>query len=172
MPPPIQKRVRLHLKVLAEPVTFPLGHMIEAMREVYEAKGIGVEVASEERLTLPQLEDLAVGSCVAGSLTTEQRRLFDHRDQAGDNDVCVYLVRSTVPAVNGCAAHPPGRPSVVVASRATLWTLAHEVGHVLGLPHVNPTDRLMTIRTSEITNPPPDLLPVEVKRMLGSPFTQ
>jgi hypothetical protein len=170
--PPIQQRVRLHLKVLVEPVTFPLDDMIQAMREVFEAKGIGVEVASEEELALPQLEDLAVGGCVAGSLTAEQRRLFTHRDGVANEDICVYLVRSTVPATNGCAAHLPARPAVVVASRATRWTLAHEIGHVLGLPHVNPTNRLMTTRTEKITDPPPDLVPAEVKRMLDSPFTR
>lgn len=169
---PSQQSVRLHLKVLMEPVTFSLDDMIQAMREVFEANGIGVDVASKEDLALPQLEDLAVGGCTAGSLTAEQRRLFTHREGAGNDDVCVYLVRSTVPAVNGCAAHLPDRAAVVVASGATLWTLAHEVGHVLGLRHVNPTHRLMTTRTINITDPPPDLVPAEVKRMRESPFTR
>ena len=164
--------VRLHLKVLVEPVTFPLDDMIQAMREVFEPHGIGVDVATREELTLPQLADLTVGSCTARSLTAEQRRLFTHREGAGNDDVCVYLVRSTVPAVNGCAAHLPERAAVVVASRATRWTLAHEVGHVLGLRHVNPTHRLMTTQTINITDPPPDLVPAEVKRMRESPFTR
>ena len=60
-------------------------------------------------------------------------RPFANRDGAGGNDVVVYFVRSTVPPFNGCAAHPAGRPGAVVARGASQWTLAHEVGHVLGL---------------------------------------
>ena len=45
---------------------------------------------------------------------------------------------------------------------ATQWTFAHEVGHVLGFFHVNNNDRLMTGNgTSNITNPPPDLVATE-----------
>jgi hypothetical protein len=78
-----------------------------------------------------------------------------------------------VPPFNGCAAHPADRPGAVVAQGATQWTLSHEVGHVLGLDHVNNNDRLMTGNgTSNITNPPPDLVTDEVTDMLDSAFTQ
>ena len=84
----------------------------------------------------------------------------------------VYFVRSTVPPFNGCAAHPAGQPGAVVVQGATQWTLAHEVGHVLGLPHVDNNDRLMTGNgTANITNPPPDLTTSEVSTMAASPFT-
>jgi hypothetical protein len=54
----------------------------------------------------------------------------------------------------------------VVARGATIWTLAHEVGHVLGLRHVNDNDRLMTGNgTSNIVNPPADLTAGEVVAM-------
>ena len=73
-------------------------------------------------------------------------------------------MRTTNPSFNGCAAFPTNRPSAVVASIASEWTLGHEVGHVLGLPHVTPTDRLMTGGgTNNITNPPSDLVASEVR---------
>ena len=93
--------------------------------------------------------------------TAEQNQLFAHRNNAGANDVVVYFVRSTVPPFNGCAAHPAGRPSGSGgrAGNGTQWTLAHEVGHVLGLLHVDNNNRLMTGNgTANITNPPPDLI--------------
>ena len=84
----------------------------------------------------------------------------------------MYFVRSTVPAYNGCAAFPAGRPGAVVASGASAWTVGHEVGHVLGLSHVSDNNRLMTgLGTDNITNAPPDLIASESTTMLASAQT-
>ena len=49
----------------------------------------------------------------------------------------------------------------------------NEVGHVLGLNHVNDTNRLMTGGgTANITNPPPDLVESERQTMENSALTQ
>ncbi|HEX6373926.1 MAG TPA: hypothetical protein VF006_33670 [Longimicrobium sp.] len=173
MPNPPQQTVRLHLKVLVEPTSFTLAQMVDGMRQVYEANGIGVEIAGTERLNLPGLEDVEVGECRMGMVTQEQRQLFANRGGAAATDVCVYFVRSTVPPLNGCAAHPDGQPAAVVVRSASRWTLGHEVGHVLGLRHVSSTDRLMTGGgTGGITNAPPDLVQSEIDTMLASPFTR
>jgi hypothetical protein len=109
----------------------------------------------------------------AGNLPSTQTQLMANRNSVATNDVVVYFVRSTNPSFNGCAAHPANRPSAVVASIASEWTLGHEVGHVLGLGHVTPTDRLMMGGgTNNITNPPPDFVAGEVQTMDNSPFTQ
>lgn len=163
--------VRIHSKVLTEP-NIPIDTMIDRMREVYESVGIHVQEASRETLNLPTLNDCDVGACVSGVTTTEQNQLFSNRNNVGENEITVYFVRSTVPPYNGCAAHPDGRPGAVVASGATQWTLAHEVGHVLGLNHVDNNNRLMTGNgTSNITNPPPDLIASEVETMKDSDLT-
>jgi hypothetical protein len=143
--------------------------MIVSMQQVYESIGIRVHRVSTETLNLPNLNDVDVGTCTRGSVTQEQTDLFANRNNAGPNDVVVYFVRTTVPPSNGCAAHPTGRPGAVVASGATTWTLAHEVGHVLSLIHINDNNRLMTGNgTSRITNPPPDLISQEVLSMIKS----
>jgi hypothetical protein len=50
--------------------------------------------------------------------------------------------------------------------------MGHEIGHVLGLVHVNDNNRLMTGNgTSNITNPPPDLISTEVNTMRASALT-
>jgi hypothetical protein len=164
--------VRFHAKILTAP-TIPVATMVERMRGVYATRGIGLQWASTENLSFPLLNDLDVGQCFRGQSTAEQTQLFANRNNAGANDVVVYFIRSTVPPFNGCAAHPPGRPGAVVVQNATQWTLAHEVGHVLGLPHVNNNDRLMTGNgTGNITNPPPDLIASEATTMRNSAFTQ
>jgi hypothetical protein len=164
--------LRVHVKVLSEPTTVARAQMIQSMRDVYAGVGIDVVIASEETLNLPTLNDLDVGTCVVGSTTSEQNDLFGHRNNAGANDICVYFVRSTVPPLNGCAAHPAGRPSAVVTSVASRWSMGHECGHVLGLSHVADTDRLMMGGgTWNITNPPPDLIQSEINTMIASPLT-
>lgn len=168
--------VRMHVKVLTQP-TIPLATMITRMREIYESVGIRLEVASTENLNLPALNDCDVGECVRGTTTAEQNQLFANRNNVGANEVVAYLIRSTVPPANGCAAHPAGRPGAVVVQGATQWTLAHEIGHVLGLRHCDAPgarlfDRLMTGGgTGNITNPPPDLNATELGTMRSSALT-
>lgn len=164
-------RIRMHLKVLANP-TVPISHMIDRMREVYEPAGIQVELWSTEPLNVPELIDIDIGTCSRSVVTEEQQRLYAMRDGAGQSDIVVYFVRSTNPPFNGCAAHPDGRPGAVIASYASEWTLAHEVGHVLGLAHVADPRRLMTsLGTAAIVDAPPDLTTVEVDTMLASQLT-
>jgi hypothetical protein len=146
--------------------------MVDSMRQVYASADIDVEVVSRENLNLPLLSDIDVGLCIGGFTTSEQNELFQNRYSVGANEVIVYFVRSTVPPSNGCAAHPAGTPGAVVAQGATKWTLAHEVGHVLGLIHVDDNKRLMTGNgTLHITNEPPDLITSEIQTMYASDLT-
>jgi len=176
---PQRERIRLHLKILFDP-GIPISTMVQSMRQVYHPAGFRVEVASTERLSRPSLVDLDLhcpGSidtcpCDGGATSAEQNQLFANRNNVTGHDIVVYFVRSTTPALNGCASHPAGRPGVVVTSVASQWTLGHEVGHVLGLNHVANNDRLMTgLGTNNITNPPPDLIPTEIQTMTNSPLT-
>ncbi|HSE59535.1 MAG TPA: VCBS repeat-containing protein, partial [Nitrospiraceae bacterium] len=166
-----EQTLRLHIKVLTSP-TISIDRMVVAMQRVYESVGIRVHRVSTETLNLPALNDVDVGGCTRGTVTAEQTQLFGNRNNAWGRDVVVYFVRSTVPPFNGCAAHPQGRPGAVVAQGATVWTLGHEVGHVLGLNHVTDNNRLMTGNgTANITNPPPDLISTEVITMRASTLT-
>jgi hypothetical protein len=171
------KCLRLHLKLLHEP-EIPLATMVEGMREVFETVGVRVEVGSLEPLELSELTDLAeladleIGACTMNTVTGEQRRLFEHRGEAAAGEPVVYLLRSTLPPASGCAAHPADLPGAVVARRASPWTLAHEVGHLLGLRHVSDRNRLMTPRTSRIDDPPPVLTEEEGAIIRASPMVR
>jgi hypothetical protein len=78
-----------------------------------------------------------------GVPTDDQIALFSFRDNAEPDDLVIYFVRTLVPSQAGCAVHPPEKPGAIVsASLGTEWALAHEIGHVLGLEHVECIDRL------------------------------
>jgi hypothetical protein len=161
--------VRLHIKILTNP-NVAIETMISSMQWVYEGVGLIVQRVSTETLNLPALNDVDVGTCNLGdALTAEQAQLFANRNNAGPKDVVAYLVRSTVPPSNGCAVSAATAPACVVAQGASRWTMGHEVGHLLGLQHVNDNNRLMTGNgTANITNPPPDLIATEVITMRAS----
>ena len=169
-----RSRITLHVRVLMEPTRFSLTDMISAMKQLYAAHGIHVEVSSTERISRPDLMDVEVGRCVSDETTAEQRELFSIRGNISSSEIVVYCCRSTDPPYNGCAAHPAGIPACVIVAGASKWSLAHEVGHVLGLPHVDRRpncllDRLMTeCGTDNITNLPPDFAPSEITKIRNS----
>ena len=152
---PFPRCNHLHIKVLTNP-TVPIETMLNRMREVYSTAGIRVDVVSREVLTpailgnsnFTDLNDLDVEACERGAPSNEQRQLFRNQnriapDQRG-HEVVVYFVRSVTAsrgpgagAKNGCATHPSGQPGACVGQGASQFTLAHEVGHVLGLKHIS-----------------------------------
>jgi hypothetical protein len=147
--------------------------LITTMQQIYNQANIKVDLLSTQFISHPEAVDCDVGSCTAGSTTGEQDRLFALRDGVELNDIVVYLVRTTNPALNGCAAFPSDRPSAVVVRNATRFTFAHEVGHILGLNHVNDNTRLMTGNgTANITVAVPVLTSGEALTMDASVFTR
>ncbi|HEV7241082.1 MAG TPA: hypothetical protein VGQ36_17735 [Thermoanaerobaculia bacterium] len=171
----VDSAVRLHTKVLTTPTGTAIETMMHNIREIYAAGRIDVEWVSHENLNLPDLLDVEVGDCLIGqNPTDEQTALYANRNNVGANEIAVYFVRNTIPIMNGCAAHPGGQPGAIVASIASQWTLAHEIGHVLALQHATGaanSDRLMFNQTSAITNPPPDLIASEIAAMKASGLT-
>lgn len=157
--------LRLHVKILEKPdddVSVPKA--LKNMQDVYAAANIKVELITTEELNLPLLKDVYIGDCAGSETTPQQRELFSHRNGVEDGDVVAYYVRATSKKkLNGCATHPRQRPGAIITKSASPWTLAHEFGHVLGIHHVDSSNRLMYGgSTDKITNPPPDLVASEI----------
>jgi hypothetical protein len=157
-----------------------------AMHELFAEGGIAAYRGTTEDLSgnaaLAGLLALDVAGCpLTGTLTNDQRDLYANRNNAGANDVVVYLVQSLVNGAAptnflGCATNQVGLgPGAAVIQANARWLVAHEVGHVLGLSHVNNTpvtnsDFLMWPNVGW-TNVPPDLAAAEYTTMFNSGFT-
>jgi hypothetical protein len=166
------KQVRLHLKVLVPPQV-SVDAMVDGIRQVYVRAGLRVFIGSIETLNLPNLLDIEIGSCRSGgigdNITGDVADLFRHRHLATTDDIVIYFVRSTNPASAGCAKYPGERAGAVVTRGAGMFVTAHEVGHILGLRHVDNRDRLMN-PSDDFTNPPPNLSNGEIVRMQTNRF--
>lgn len=163
--PQVGNRIRVHLvdcalgTAIVNDSTSMFGQ-VAAMWQIYAggSPSFWIEPASFNKIDVANYYVVDVGEC-KGTPTDEQKSLFSkHRFGAASNEVVIYNALGTNPAQNGCATHPSGQPGAVVAAPASPWTMAHELGHVCGLKHVNDSTRLMFGGgTWGITNPPPEL---------------
>ena len=107
--------------------------------------------------------------------------------KVGKKDIVAYFVRSITEGdgstLNGCATHPVNVPGIAIASIGSQWTLSHETGHCLGLPHCDTKnfcmrDRLMTAvgtgvwNSDLVTNPPPDSVESEILLLHNSRYVE
>ena len=148
-----------------------------AMHDLFAEGGIAVYRGTTEDLSgnaaLQPLQNFNVGSCTLGAPTADHTALFSNRNNAGANDLVIYVVSTLIGGAGnflGCATHPAGQPGAVVIWDTAQWLTAHEVGHVLGLEHVAQSDSLMLDNVGW-TNVPPDVASSEYTKMFSSSYT-
>jgi len=174
-----QKRLNLHIKILTRPKSpRTIKKMIKAMRQVYNSANIDVQLASTEVLNLndPELAPLNVldvGGC-SGNATDEQRDIAQFRNGVPDREIVIYVCESLSEAFAGCAVlSDSSKPMAAISvENANYYTMAHEVGHLLGLEHpaVPNRDQLMDRIGHRELLPVRFLVQSEIDKMRNSPF--
>jgi hypothetical protein len=171
--------INLHIRLLREIDQHErawLDDQIAAAQELFRPEGFDFVEAS--RTLEPFGEgDVEVETCSMRSRgTRDQNQLFESARELPPGDFVVFVARSLGRNHGaGCAWHPEGRPGCVVTTHAAVdpkrrWKLAHELGHVLGLPHIEDSDMLMN-PTVFWTAQPPRLEPTHVAALrAGTPI--
>jgi hypothetical protein len=139
---------------------------LELLDEVYGDVGVTFQLVADAALNDRAMKNLTIDECnIGGTLNDDHARLFALGGST-DGIVTVFFVESM--NLDGCALHPPGMPGVVVIRDHADWVLAHEIGHVFGLPETfDPLRRrLMHVIPAEITSTP-TLIDEEVRTIRG-----
>jgi hypothetical protein len=174
--------VHLHIKIvdpswnIQPPWRASIDEMIENMRLLFGMHGIAVAIHAIETLNVPpELWDIEITDIGP----SEEFDLDDYAKNVNKFHIAVFFIRNLIPPKNGVAF--PGVPDILVAQDASKWTLAHEVGHVLSLDHVDDRDedppfclfdRLMTsCSTSSINVSVPILSNSEIEDMKDDELT-
>lgn len=177
---PLPKQVRVHTKVVTAPKHASVDAMMQNAITLYAASGVEVCEASREEATEPGADFERFRRLYSGfdgpasdelaALHGLARSERDFGVTARETDLVVAIVDDLVPAALGTPKSPPGQPGLVLSAEATEWTLAHEIGHVLGLSDVDDASRLMHAVTADITQSPPLLAEEEAARIADSPL--
>jgi hypothetical protein len=171
--------VRLHLKILVEPMGAKVDEMVKQAKALYASYGFDIVEVSRESLvgnaSYDRFRGLIVGDCRrSDGPTPSQTEMYTQlRGGLGPTDVVAYYIREMIYPAAGCAIHPQDMPSLVIArSDCTEWTLAHELAHVLGCDHTedDETDRLMIPRNTYALKVTPRLIGTELLTMLASRY--
>jgi hypothetical protein len=196
---PCPQSVVVHFKSLLpvnDAINLFIANQLTAMQRLFAEGDIAVLPGSATEdlsgnATLVALQPIDVGTCpigATGTTTADQNTVFANRNNAGADDVVIYLVNGlTSPMGNtvGCSQHPAGQPGCVITQINADWLTAHEVAHILGVRHVcemppttatacvagsGQSDSLMFPNVGW-TNVPPDLSATEFSTMVNSSLT-
>jgi hypothetical protein len=181
---PVRARIKLHVKVLSPPVRTSVDEMLGRAVEFFAANGLEMVELSRETIDTPgtdldRFQILFVGTdpkeatADVRDLHTTLRQPRDFGVTPAATELIVAFVDSMVPAHRGSAVHPLQQPGIIVsAAHATEWTLAHEIGRVIGLvTSIAPGD--LTYRSTEaIVEEPPLLSEDNLNAMLESSLVE
>lgn len=175
--------VRVHIRHM-QPVVTDIAESVRCAQRVYGGNKILFEVASTQCVSLRGFDieryNIVNTECSFRLESREHSELFARAGVGDLEGITVFYVRSILTsdgASNGCASHPPHRPSVLIGTKHTPWTLAHEVGHVLLGPrysgHTTESNNLM-YGSSFVFNRDsnPELNALQLNQIVSSPFVR
>ncbi|MFC1672747.1 matrixin family metalloprotease [Pseudomonadota bacterium] len=188
--PPANARLEIALRTVILVAHESHGSILEARAQSWLAKtqslfsqnsNLTITDAGARVIVDSAFLDIDPGECYLGQPSADTLALFDkYYGTPQDNTVVAFVLRSLSGSTVGCAAYPPARPGpgniksrpgFTMEYSSDEWVHAHELGHVLGLFHVDNQDNLMWEYTN-ITNLPPDLDGSQISKLRCSPYNR
>lgn len=145
------QRLLVHIFSLALP-QFDYGKAITFAEKLYGSNGIYFDIGQQQCLALSAAQQVKLqvidGACKWDQNNAEQDDLFDLVKARIFSGIAVFIVggisTSATSTLAGCAGHAPLKPAVVVSATGTMYTLAHELGHVLLTSSYSPVHETST----------------------------
>ena len=130
-----QHRVGLHFRSI-NLTAVPFEKIFKSTQKVYDQYGIKIEMLTGKSLLLTPAEMkkyfVVKTSCNWEINSGEVNDLHSKGGSVSSSEILVYYVNKFSDAtLLGCGGHAKNRPAVTVASNASQWDTAHEIGHVL-----------------------------------------
>lgn len=152
--PSTKKRLAINLHFRSISMTdVSFDRQFKGAQKVFDQYDIGVNFRSGRSVLLSKADRLKYmrvdTSCkIANDEWNDLQKLLH---DVPSNDICVFFVGQLWDTAEkpgdemflGCGAYRPGAPACAVASNGSLYDMAHEVGHVLGLAHDSTNGNLM-----------------------------
>ena len=173
---------KLVVKLLTNPKRSVAAQIANVRRAYGQAhiglRSIAIEQVPEEAAA--KFRSIDVGECKRDQrLSPSLKDLHETlRGNVRDDVIVVFIVDAVFKStedpndeprrINGCANHPADRPGAVIESNPGPWTMAHEIGHVLGLEHASDRDHLMSFPTTTDQDIVPKLEKPETERIRTS----
>jgi hypothetical protein len=182
---PPTRRMNLWVWHLRPPTIFS-DLMIQDAQRLFATFGLRLDVVNDAVLEGHDAS-VDVGYGIPFLLAPDHARLLATRGESPPGDVALYYAQDVVwnlpwnpnDVLAGYGTHSIGQPGVVVdQDESSRWTVAHEIGHVMGLAHPlledcnSPIIRLMTgCGTWRLGDNVPTLDPAEIRAFMDSTLT-
>ncbi|MBK8182946.1 MAG: hypothetical protein IPK63_08600 [Candidatus Competibacteraceae bacterium] len=163
-------------------VKFDYNKSITFAEKLYGSNGIYFDIRQQLCLALTETQQtkLAVidGQCKWDQNNAEQDDLFELVKGRVGAGISIFIVGGIntdgKTTLAGCAGHSPSKPAAVVSATGTMYTLAHELGHVLLTSTFSPVHETSNsnIMVNGTHNIPADSFPTfnatQIKQILKS----